>query len=65
MRMAKPHPGMENIGASEMEEMLMKEFSQVIQSAISIKEISTEIKFCESKSNFRSQGHYSPSVAVL
>lgn len=40
MRMAKPHPGMENIRVSEMEEMLMKEFSQVIQSAISIKEIS-------------------------
>lgn len=40
MRMAKPHPGMENVRVSEMEEMLMKEFSQVIQSAIAIKEIS-------------------------
>lgn len=41
MRMAKPHLGMENIRVSEMEEMLMKEFAQIIQSAISIKEIST------------------------
>lgn len=65
MRMAKPHPGMENIGVSEMEEMLMKEFSPVIQSAISIKEISREIKFCKIMSNFRSQGHYSPAAGVL
>lgn len=62
MRMAKPHPGMENIGVSEMEEMLMKEFSQVNQSAVSIKETSSEIKFCEIMTNFRSQGHYSPAV---
>lgn len=65
MRMAKPHPGMENVGVSEMEEMLMKEFSQVNQSAISIKETSAEIKFCEIMTNFRSQGHYSPAVGVL
>lgn len=65
MRMAKPHPGMENIGVPEMEEMLVKEFSQVIQSAISIKEISAEIKFCEIMSNFTSQGHCSPAVGVL
>lgn len=40
MRVAKTHPGMENVRVSEMEEMLMKEFSQVIQSAVAIKEIS-------------------------
>lgn len=65
MRMAKPHPGMENKGVPEMEEVLMKEFSQVIQPAISINEISAEIKFGEIMSSFTSQGHSSPAVGVL
>lgn len=39
MRTAKTHPGMENTRVPEMEEILLKEFSKVIKSAISIKEI--------------------------
>lgn len=41
MREAKTHLGMKNLHVSELEEMLLKEFSHVIQSAISIKEIAT------------------------